>query len=555
MSLSWSHALRLVWAAFLALVITGPWLTPGYWFGTDWPGPRHITSPTEISSSLVLQAALAALSSAIGGEAASKAFIVGIIFAAGLLAFMAAPRRGFVGGAVAATIYVVNPFVYARLEYGQLYLLAGYALLPLVLLQTRRFLLRPSISTGLLAAVSLTLLGIPSLHLFLASPVLIGPLAVAHTLAASDRLRYLRRLLLPATVALAATVATSAYWIIPLFTGHGPEGTRLTGIGQGDLTAFAAVPDAHLGLLPNLLGLYGFWAENSGRFSAMKGFVPAWPAVLAVILAIAIFGALRTASNGPDRTGSLVLGLSATGLIALVLEMGVSHPLTAGIVHWLYANVPPYRGMRDAGKWAAMLALVYSQLVSLGSVAILDALKTRVGPFNFESLAPVVTGVLLAVPLYYGNGLLYGAHGGIQPSTYPVGWYAADHVLAADTHPGRTLFLPWHQYLGYDFIRNQNKVVVLPAASFFSVPIVGSTDPEVPGVTPPMDPDQQVVSDLVLKGPDADWSSALKVRGIKYVLVAKELDWAKFGYLGSQRGLTIVGDFGSIILYRNTALV
>jgi hypothetical protein len=33
--------------------------------------------------------------------------------------------------------------------------------------------------------------------------------------------------------------------------------------------------------------------------------------------------------------------------------------------------------MRDAGKWAALLALVYSQLVGLGAVAILDWLRQR----------------------------------------------------------------------------------------------------------------------------------------------------------------------------------
>ena len=66
----------------------------------------------------------------------------------------------------------------------------------------------------------------------------------------------------------------------------------VAGTGPGDLSAYAAVPDRSLGLLPNLLGLYGFWAENSGRFTSMKAFVPWWPVVLAAILLTAAIGAI-----------------------------------------------------------------------------------------------------------------------------------------------------------------------------------------------------------------------------------------------------------------------
>jgi hypothetical protein len=234
-----------------------------------------------------------------------------------------------------------------------------------------------------------------------------------------------------------------------------------------------------------------------------------------------------------------------------VLEAGVSSPVTSWLVTWLDAHVAFYRGMRDADKWAAMLALVYSQLVGLGAAAILERLgQSSIGGSDWGFRRSAAVGLLLWFPLYYGNGVLNGLHGGIVPSEYPAGWYQADRALAADPHPDRTLFLPWHLYMDYSFIRNQNSVVASPAPSFFSTPIVSSANPEVPGVAPPNDPDQRAISALVAEGRNGDWTAVLAAHHIKYVLLARETDWSSYMYLDTQPGLTIQEDFGSIRLFR-----
>jgi hypothetical protein len=239
-------------------------------------------------------------------------------------------------------------------------------------------------------------------------------------------------------------------------------------------------------------------------------------------------------------------------VIAVILEAGVSHPLTAGLVRWLDANLLLYRGMRDAGKWASVLALVYSQLLALGVAAIFRwLLEQKRVQANTEWLVAIASGLLLALPIYYGNGLLYGMHGEIAPSQYPQGWYAADRALAADRHPERALFLPWHEYMALSFVRNQNSVVAAPAPSFFSTPILASTDPEVAGLAPPNDPDQKTISDLVAAGGQGQWAQVLAANKIKYVLLAREVDWKSYAYLESEPGLVKIGDYGSIVLYRN----
>jgi hypothetical protein len=542
-----------LWAAFLTLAVTGPWLLPGYIFGTDWPGPRHLPLPTSLDSSAPLRTALAAVAWAAGAEVAGKVLVLGSMFAAGMLAFKAIPTGGFVPRAAAATLYVVNPFVYGRLHYGQLFLVAAYAALPWVLLRLGKLFLEPDLRSSLWAAAALTLVGLLTPHMLLMAALLAAAVYVAQVVLHRERLDYLRKT--GSWVALTVVSATlaSAYWLIPLVLGRGTEGAIVEGTGPGALSAYEAIPDNSLGLLPNLLGLYGFWAEDTNRFTSLKAFAPWWPAVLGAILLIAGVGAYTALRDRSDRLSPWVAGLLLAGALALVLETGNSHPLTAGLVGWLDTHFVPYRGMRDAGKWAAVLALVYSQLLGLGTRAVLAWIGQRsLDRSRREWAIGTATAVALAVPLYYGNGLLFGAHGEIKPSQYPAGWYQADRVLEAGRNPGKTLFLPWHEYMSYSFIRNQNSVVAAPAPAFFSVPILASSNPEVPGIGAPTDRDQVAISVLVNSGSRGQWAEVLATHGVKYVLLARELDWSAYQYLDDQSGLVRVGDYGSILLYRNT---
>jgi hypothetical protein len=544
--------LPVVWSISITLLVVGPWLGGGYIFGTDWPGPRRFAFPSEVSSYYLLQAILAVGSHAGGGESTGKVFVLAILFVAALTAYKAVPAESSIARAAAAGIYVLNPFVYGRLHYGQLFLLAGYAIMPWVALRLRRLLLEPGVRTALFSAVSLVLLGILSVHLFLVATALAGALVLTHTIATKERVAYLKRLAPGLLLAGAVTLGASAYWLVAILAGSSVEARVIGGVGLGDLVAYAAVPDQQLGLLPNLLGLYGFWAEDAGRFTSMKAFVPMWPVVLAVLIFVGAVGAAAAFRKRGDPLAPWVGGLLIAALIALILEAGVSTPVTSGIVRWLDANLPLYRGMRDAGKWAALLALVYSQLFALGVAAILHWVRNRRrNGARSEWLVAVVSGLVLAFPLYYGNGLLYGMHGEIAPSQYPPGWYAADQKLASDSHPGRTLFLPWHEYMSLSFVRNQNSVVAPPAPSFFSAPVLVSTDPEVAGLSPPPDAEQKAISGLVAAGSQGQWAQVLAAHKIKYVLLAREVDWNSYAYLDSQQGLVKIGDYGSIVLYRN----
>jgi hypothetical protein len=430
---------QLMWAAFLTLVVAAPWLLPGYLFGTDWPGPRHFAPPNASDNWAPVQVGLAEVTGVTGGETAGKLLVLGSLFAAAALAYRALPEGRFAPRATAATFYLVNPFVYGRLNYGQMYLLAAYATLPWALIRTRRLCADPGAKSSSGAAAAFVLLGVFSPHFLLMAGLLAVALYVAYAVARKGVLAYLKKSLPWVAASMALTAIGSAYWVVPLIAGRGYVSTIIATTGSGELAAYAAVPDRSLGLVTNLLGLYGFWAENTGRFASMKAFAPFWPAILAALLVICAIGVIAALRRRDRQLAPWVAGLLLAGVIGFLLEMGVSHPLTSGLVTWLDAHVPIYRGMRDAGKWAALLALVYSQLAALGALALLEWIGKRSGPgIRSEWVTNAAVGLLLALPLYYGNGLLYGAHGEIKPSHYPAGWYAADRVLASDANPGRT---------------------------------------------------------------------------------------------------------------------
>lgn len=545
----------IAWAAFLTAAMCGPWLASGYLFGTDWPGQRYFTYPTELASSAPLQLVLAASSRVATGEVVGKVFVLATAFVAALTSFKAVPVVSFAARAAASTVFTLNPFVYGRLHYGQLFLLAAYALLPWFAVLLRQLLSAPGVRAALANAVSLALIGMFSPHVLLIAGVLTAVVAASNVIFGGGVAGFFRHRAPWLFGSISASAILCSYWVVPLLLGRGTEGAIIASTGSAELYAYAARPDAAFGLIPNLLGLFGFWAEDIGRFTSMKVYVPGWPAVLAVILSVCVVGALRALCRRGTNLRPWALALLIAGAIGLALEVGVSSAQTAGLVTWLDSHFVLYRGLRDAGKWATLLALVFSQLVGLGADEILSWPRRLVHkPVSSEWTLAVLAAALLAVPLYYGNGLLFGSHGTIQPSEYPAGWYSADRLLTADSHPDRTLFVPWHEYMRYSFIRNENKVAACPAPSFFSVPVLASKDPEVPGIAPPATRDQSVVDQLVRAGPRGSWAVQLESLDIKYVLVAKELDWQSYGYLATQQGLIQIADLGSILVYRNELL-
>src|SRR2546428_292142 len=278
------------WVILLTLLIAGPWLLPGFVFGTDWPGPRHFSLPTDSSSETIFDGLLVTLSAIVSAEITTKLLIMAALLAAAVGAFRGLPVGGFIPQAMASVIYVVNPFVYGRIHYGQLLLIAGYALLPWIAVRLFDLMREPGWRPALILAVELTALGILDLHLLIPAGLLLLGGAIAFAIWRRSDRPYLTELIKNLGLSLGTTVAASAYWLIPLVTGSSYEGRVIANAGAADLAVYSASADPALGLIPNLLGLYGFWAEDTGRFTSLKAFVPLWPVILLILIALGALG-------------------------------------------------------------------------------------------------------------------------------------------------------------------------------------------------------------------------------------------------------------------------
>src|SRR5205823_204692 len=129
--------------------------------------PRHFLMPDQVSSWAGWQAMLAAAAAVFSAEFATKLLILGSLFLAALGAYRALPIGGLAARGSAATIFAVNPFIYGRIHYGQLAVVAGYSILPWFSIALRRLARKPEALSLGLVALSLTVIGVVDLHFLL----------------------------------------------------------------------------------------------------------------------------------------------------------------------------------------------------------------------------------------------------------------------------------------------------------------------------------------------------------------------------------------------------
>ncbi len=550
-----SNGPAVAWCLLLTGLVCIPWLRGGFLFGTDFPGPRYFRLPTALDPSAPIETLLALLSTVLGGEWTGKLLIFTTLFLAALSAFVCLPMGGFLPRASASLIYLLNPFVWDRLHYGEVFLLTGYAVMPWAVRTAQRLIEKPRVSRGVGTAIWIVAISSLAVHLLLIFGLITLIYGLAMLISRRRDGEYIRQLFLSLAATGLGAIALTAYWLAPFLTGTSQGAQIISRVGSGDLQAFQTAADPHLGLYLNVLGLYGFWGESTGLVPSMKVFTPAWPLVLILMLFLGVLvlfrAALPTHSTGLSVIRGWVLTLAAAAVASFFLSLGVADPHIAPLVRFIDRVLPIYRGMRDAGKWTALLALTYAQLIPLGILLF----QERVESFrrDLRSLGRwAVPVIALGLPLAYGNGLLFGAHGEIQPSAYPASWYRADQVISSGTSQGRAVFLPWHLYLTMSFVRNANPLVRSPAPTFFSIPAVVSNDPELLNVAPPLDThEQRVLANLVAQGKAGHWAQDLAGLHIRYILLAREVDWQSYGYLGSQSGFTRLADLGEIVVYEN----
>jgi hypothetical protein len=144
--------------------------------------------------------------------------------------------------------------------------------------------------------------------------------------------------------------------------------------------------------------------------------------------------------------------------------------------------------------------------------------------------------------------LLFDFRGQVTPTQYPSDWYAANDYIVHDSGcAGSILFFPWHLYMSFSWIGH---IVANPAPAFFQCPVVSGTDMEWGDIYDnSQSPEGQAVEQWLIVGGKTDLlqNSAWNIR---YVILAKELDWKSYIGMDSNPELKLVMDTATLRIYK-----
>lgn len=495
-----------------------------------------------------------------------RVVLVGVVAGAGYAAYAAAgsalagvsagddPAGPLEARLFAGLLYAANPFVYVRLLAGQWYLGLGYAVLPLALVAFHAFVAgerdRPT-----RAVAWVTLVAVFDPHVAVLAAV--GGGLLLATLVADDTIA-VRPVAARTARFCVLAVGVNAYWLFPAAAVVAGGGSQLATVNGADLVAFSPRGTV-LGNVPlSVSMLYGFWR---GGYVYPVDVLPLSVVVgcFVLLLALAVYGLLVA-------DDALSTGLALVAVVAGTLALGVAVPATAP-VYRAFAATPVGAGMREAGKFVALVAVAYALLGARGVAGLradLDRwLESRTdGSSGNDDGALVADGprrrlvvagfslLLVSVPLVYTAPMVAGFGGQFEPTTYPDDWHAVDDDLDRDGDRYRVLYLPWHQYVRYDWAGG---TVAAPAPLFFGPEVVASRDPDLGVGSQATDPTHGRLNALLAAPADPAFAEEIAALGIKYVVVSRTADYRRYDALGDRDDLAVVFRGDHLVLYENRA--
>jgi hypothetical protein len=536
--------LHIFFYAALSLLVLGPLLKPGYVFLLDYvvgPHPRFLISGDAALNSWPLFKLLYALSKIVPSWFIQKLVLFSILFTSGMSMHNMVPVKSRGARYFAGTLYMINPFVFARLQAGHIGLLLGYSITPFVVSAFLRLLKEPDLKKGIKAGLWLTILAIFSIHSLFVLLILILGIGVFGWTKRRDH-AYLKRLGKGVVSLLLLFLILSAFWLIPFIFGRSP----ITSIDVRHIKDFETRPDGQYGVVFSVAGLHGFW--HTQMFN-LKKTVPVWPFLFLVILAFVVYGLISAIKDEDTRSPATVLALTA--VIAIPLAVGTASWAIKDAWLWMFVHVPFFKGYREPQKFVALVAFSYSYLGAIGIDTLGRYLngKNKTGVMRQSptavALLAVVAVVIYTYPMFWGLG------GEIRSVDYPDSWYKANEIIKGDPSEGKTLFLPWHLYMPFRF-NHVYRVVANPADQFFERQVITGDNLELEKVyTTSTDPTSQEVEGLMAKGRNGrSIGAGLIDLGVSYIVLAKDYDWRKYRWLYREKKLTKVFETSKLTLFK-----
>lgn len=529
----WSDWKAYALYGLTTLLVCAPLLTPGFIMTLDFVFTPELPMPQDISSSYLFRAFLHLLNVVVPGDVIQKIIMLAIFLASSIgmhrliRTVTGAAATAGPGIYIASIFFAINPFTYSRFMAGHYSVLLGYALLPWLMTLLIAFGRQPNIKNAVKLSLLTVLIAILSIHT-LASVALLA--AGVISVALWQRRTYLKTYARYGLIIMALFVTLSSYWLVPLALGKGTTADTIQSFTVADTKAFATTGDNPIERTFHVLRLQGFWAERRGLFLLPQDRSLLWGLMAMIIIALVIVGAV----SGWRRHRAITAALLISAGLALLIAIGLAGEAANAV------------GLREPHKLLALIVLTYGVLLALGVDACLQRLR-RQGSWMHVGGAVC----LVSLPFLLTRVMLWGFDGQLQPRHYPADWATLKTELATKSE-GEVLFLPWHQYMSFRFA---GRIIANPAPAFFGSRIIVSQDPELDGAFGgPQDARQRTLSSLLAKdGDHRTLADTLAAHNISYVVVAKELDYASYGYLHSQPHLQLVRNSDTLLFYKNTA--
>jgi len=187
----------------------------------------------------------------------------------------------------------------------------------------------------------------------------------------------------------------------------------------------------------------------------------------------------------------------------------------------------------------AIIIPIYLFYLSLGA--------GRLQSFKLIASNRVISATVLAAVISVSSlSLLWGFNRQVKPTLYPTDWYQVDtYIRSQDQCQHTTLFLPWHLYMSFNWLGN---IVSNPGYAFFSCPTITGTNMEFNGIYDNSQNPQgkQVETWLSSRGTQLQ---ILRNLSIRYVVVAKEVDWQSYDWIQKLSYLHLIKTTSTLLVY------
>ena len=517
----------------LAALVCAPFFRGGWLLLLDWVVGPHtpILGPTfyglngGINGDLLLWIVTTSLVHLFGSSMTWMPIFV--FFPLATVSMATLVKGNMVAKLSAGLFFAMNPFVISRIYVGQIAVIYGYLLLPLLFNSCYHWMTEEQPKSRRVALFLTLMIAVDVHYAWIGGLVIAAGIIVGFTKSREFRFSVLR---LPFIL-----VILNIYLIIPVL-GH--QLSVDPKFNNTLLEAFKTRPDPHLGLLINTLGLYGFWRPMP---ETSKSLVSGWPLLLLAILIVSGYG-LWNLWKSDKKLASFFSVAFALGLVSALGSQGP----TGWIFRWAYDTIPSFSMMREPEKFSAIVATVLSVALGYGMGKLWSSQNSKK-----LSAAVLCTGFVMIIA--YDPIAFWGIHDQLATSELPSSWSLA--AEATQRASGYTLVLPWDLYLAFPV--TDHRVVGNPGPAFLPGNIISGDNIEMDNVYSTSTSQRSSYIQQVLSSLEKTdrLGSLLAPLGIQYIVIFKTYATGNLDWVNKQVDLSVISHTSSEITLQNDAYV